>query len=140
MRDRRSGLGCMGDIRLVSHGQELLCLFMLCFLKYFLWSVVALQHCVSFGCTARSIRHTHIRLSDFLPLRRPLELPVLSSLSSLVSYFMYSVSGVYVSVLISQFSHFPFPPGHAYICSLRLCFCFAIKIVYTIFLDSMHMR
>ena len=36
----------------------------------------------------------------------------------------------------------PFPPWYLYICSLHLClyFCFANKIIYTIFLDSTYMR
>ena len=36
--------------------------------------------------------------------------------------------------------HHPLPPWYPYICSLRLClyFCFANKIIYTIFLDSTY--
>ena len=52
------------------------------------------------------------------------------------------LSILYVVEYISQFqslnsSYSSFPPWYPYICSLRLClyFCFASKIIYTIFLD-----
>ena len=48
-----------------------------------------------------------------------------------------------MSVPVFHFIHpYPFPPWYPYICSLCLClyFCFANKIIYTIFLDSMYVH
>ena len=49
---------------------------------------------------------------------------------------------MYVSVPNSQFLPSLFPPQYPYICSLCLClyFCFANKIIYTVFLDSTYLR
>ena len=67
------------------------------------------------------------------------ELPLLHSMFPSVVHFTRSINNVHVSTPVSQFlPPHPFPPWHPYICSLRLClyFCFATKIISTIFLDS----
>ena len=52
---------------------------------------------------------------------------------SLVIYSMHS--GGYMSIPVSQCIPPPFPPWSPYICSLCLClyFCFANKVIYTIY-------
>ena len=51
-------------------------------------------------------------------------------------YFIHSSNNVYVSIPVSQFlPPHSFPPWYPYICSVCLClyFCFANKMIYTIF-------
>ena len=60
-----------------------------------------------------------------------------------VVYFIHSINNVYVSIPVFQFlPPHPVSPWYPYICSLCLClyFCFANKIIYTIFLDSTYLR
>ena len=91
--------------------------------------------------------HTHIspHFLDFLPIQattvHQVGFPVQYSKFSLVTHFIHSIDGVYVSVLIFQFVPTPAPSCYLYICSLHLCFyvCFANKITCTIFLDSIYM-
>ena len=112
--------------------------------------MVALQCCVSLHCTTKWISHTHNRYP--LPFGLPShlgycsalgEFPVLYSMFPSVVHFRHSINNVYVSIPVSQFlPPYPFPPWYPYICSLRLrlYFCFATKIIYTIFLDSTYVR
>ena len=80
-------------------------------------------------------------LLGFLPIQittaHESQFPVLYSRFSLVVYFIHtnSISSVYVSIPISRFLPPPLPLWNPYICSLGLCFyfCFASKIIYTIF-------
>ena len=118
----------------------------------FYWSVVALQYCVSLYCTAKMVRpylYMYPSLLDSLPLtapqcvkQRPQHL--LFSRCSLVIYFMHSINSVCAN------SSLPIPPSltpskagdlYPYIYPLCLClyFCFADKIVYTVFLDFTYM-
>ena len=39
--------------------------FILCFINFY-WNIIALQHCVSFRCTAKWTRCTHTCISSFL--------------------------------------------------------------------------
>ena len=66
------------------------------------------------------------------------EFPVLYSTFSLVISFIHSINTAYVSIPIPQFTPPPpLPPWHLHICFLCLClyFCFANKIIFTIFLN-----
>ena len=114
----------------------------------FYWSIVALQCCVSFYCTAKW-KMNQLYIYTYIPSL--LDLGHHSALSRvpcavqyvLISYvFLHSIKSVYVSIPISQFLPFPFPPLYPYICSLRLClyFYFANRIICTIFLDSTYMH
>ena len=76
--------------------------------KFFYWSVVDLQCCVSFRCTAKWISYTYTYIHSFLgsfPIyvitEYWVEFPVLYSRSLLVIYFIYS--SVYMSIPISRF-------------------------------------
>ena len=84
---------------------------------------------------------------DFFPILVPTEywagLPVPYIRFSLVIYFMHSVS--MCQSRSTNLSHFPlvygtkmrvlFPACYPHVCSLHLClyFCFASKVIYTIF-------
>ena len=66
------------------------------FFFHFYWSIIDLQHCVSFKCTAKWISYTYIYIHSFrfLAHRDPStehweEFPVLYSRSLLVIYFIY---------------------------------------------------
>ena len=63
--------------------------------------------------------------------------PCAVCMSSSFIYFIHSANSVYVSIPISPFIPPCFPPWYPYICSLHLYlyFCFANKIICTIFLD-----
>ena len=67
-------------------------------------------------------------------------LPVRYSSFPLFIYVMHSLKSIHVNPF-SQFSPL-FPTWCPYSCSLHLClyFCFANKIIYTIFLDSTYMH
>ena len=57
-------------------------------------------------------------------------------------YFIHNISSVYKSTSISQsIPSLPSPLG-SHVCSVHLClyFCFANKVIYTIFLDSTYMH
>ena len=62
------------------------------------------------------------------------------SMSLLVICFIHNINHVFVSILFSNSSHHPllFSAWYQYICSLHLSlsFCFANKIIYTIFLGE----
>ena len=85
--------------------------------------------------------YTHIpSLLNFLPIQ--VELPEPHSMMSLVIFFMRSVNGVCVAIPVSQcLPPAPLLPWYPYVWSLHLClyFCFANKIICTIFLDSTYM-
>ena len=63
--------------------------------------------------------------------------PVLDSMFSLALCFIHSVNSVCVSIPVPPT---PLSPWYPSICSLYLysCFCFAHKIIYAIFLDSIY--
>ena len=112
------------------------------FIINFYWSIVALQYCVSFCCTAKwiSYKYTYIPFFlDFLPIwvttEHWVEFPVLHRRFSLVIYFIHS--SVYMSVPVSQLIPPPFSPSIRSL-RLRLYFCFANKFICTIFLDSTY--
>ena len=76
-------------------------------------------------------------LFDFVSGGKEEEFPVLYSRFSLVSPFIHSVNGVYVSTPTLQFAPTPsFPPWFPYVYSLCLCvyFFFANKTICIIFL------
>ena len=82
-------------------------------------------------------------LWGFLPIQVPAapdprRVPCAIERVSLVVYSMHG--GGYMSVPVSQCIPPPFPPWSPYICSLCLCvyFCFANKIIYTMFLDCTY--
>ena len=59
----------------------------------------------------------------------------------LISYLFYIQQCIYVSPNLPIHPTAHFPLQYPYICSLhvsRLYFCFASKIIYTVFLDSKH--
>ena len=92
--------------------------------------------------------NTHISLPFGLPSQSDhhnalSKFPVLCSIFSLVVYFIHSINKI---VYMCQprapsSSHPPSPLWYPYICSLYLYiyFCFANKMIYTIFLDSTYM-
>ena len=69
------------------------------------------------------------------------EFPVLFSRFSLVIYFIHSINSVYTSIPVSQFIPPTTFPLDQYVCflHLHLYFCFANKIIYAIFVDSIYM-
>ena len=79
---------------------------------------------------------------DPLPFRLPSNSGHHSTLHmfSLVTYIIHSISSAFTCQSPSPNSshHLPFTPWHPYICSLHLClyFCFANKIIYTMFLNG----
>ena len=76
--------------------------FNLIFILY--WSIVDLQYCVSFRCTAKFFGYTYINsFSDSFPIQVVIgygvEFPVLCSCFPLAIYFTFG--SVYMSVLLS---------------------------------------
>ena len=111
---------------------------------HFFWSIVALWCCVNFQCSAKWISHTYtypLSLLAFLPIHvttvHQVEFPFLHSMFSLTICFIHSVNSVCVSIPVPPT---PLSPWYPSICSLYLysCFCFAQKIIYAIFLDSIY--
>ena len=135
------------DLSRERHGERKLLLPSLPFLNFY-WSIVAWQCCVHFGYTVRWISHTYPYIPsflDFLHIQVTTEhwvgFPVLYSEYSLVICFIHG--SVYMSIAdLPTHPTQPFPPWFPYACSLCLClyFCFANKIISTIFLDSMYMH
>ena len=118
------------------------------FLINFYWSIIALQRCVSFCCTAKWISYMFIYIyvlffgfpSHVVSSPLSCEKFPMSYNSLLLNHFAHSViayiwqSKLQVHPTLSPF----FFPWYPYVCSLHLClyFCFENKIIYTIFLGS----
>ena len=111
-------------------------LFLLIFVKMLLYRFM------SVSTVQQSESAIHIHMSTLFWISFPprslqnFEFPVLYNRFSLLTYFIHS--SVYMSTPISQFIPPLFPPWYSYACTLQLClyFCFANKLIYTIFLDS----
>ena len=113
----------------------------------FYWSILALQCHVSFYCTAKWIHHIYPYISshlDFLPNQvirvHLVEFLVLYSMFSWVIYFKHSINSIHASIPIFHSLPPPHSPWYPNIWSLCLClyFCFANKIIYTIFPYSIY--
>ena len=97
----------------------------------FYWSIVALQYCTSFCCTAKWIRLSYAlypllcKLSSYSGDHSILSrvLCVLYSIFSLVIYFIHSINSVYVLIPVSQLLLPPPFPLEPYICSCN-CACY----------------
>ena len=105
----------------------------------FYWTTDASPCCVRFFCTAKWISYMHTYLPsflNFLPFRSPQNAEERSPCCIGGSHS----SSIYTSVLSSPSSHPPRSPWYPHVCSLclGLCFCFADKIIHTIFLDSTY--
>ena len=112
---------------------------------FFHWSLVALQCCVSFYCTAKWIIYIYISpLLDFLRVlvtaEHWVDFPVLYSGFSLS--ILYTVSIVYVCQFQYPNSptHPPFPLWYPYVCSvhLYLYFWFVNRLLIPCFSNSMY--
>ena len=102
---------------------------------------VALPRCmISFHCTAERISYMDAQapclLESFHPGSR--RAPIVFAMHR--SRFSRSLSTPYtVSVVCTCQSYLPAPPWCPYVCCLCFHFCFASKIIYTIFLDYTYM-
>ena len=90
--------------------RSLFVIYFILFFKNFYWSIVDLQCCVRFRCTAKWICYTYIHsFLDFFPIYAIteywIEFALLSSRSLLVICFIYS--SVYMSIPIFQFIPLP---------------------------------
>ena len=116
--------------------------------KFFYWSIIALQRCVSFCCTMKWISYMYTDIPSLVALpshsthlvitEHRAELPVLYSRFPLAIYFTHG--SVFMSNLISQFipsSPSPLCP-HIHSLHLRLYSCPENRFICTIFLDSTY--
>ena len=84
---------CSGRSEFWCYRAQSLFFFNLIFILY--WSIVDLQYCVSFRCTAKLLSYTYIHsFSDSFPVQvitgYGVEFPVLCSRSLLITCFIYS--------------------------------------------------
>ena len=120
------------------------------FFKFYYWSIIVLQYCVSFCCTKSSYVYAYIpSLLSTPPLRIPAirfitehqaELPVLYSSFPLALYLTHG--GVYVNNTFPVHATLPFP---CYIHISILCVYISVLVLqigYSVpfFLDSIYMH
>ena len=127
-------------------------LHLILFLSFFFFSFLLEYGCFTELCqflliVSKSAVHIHISPLFGFPSHLShhkehwVEFPVLYHRFSLVIYFICSSVYIYVNFNLPIHPTPPYPPSCPYICSLILClyFCFANKIIHSIFLDSTYM-
>ena len=104
----------------------------------FYWSRIALQYCINFYCVAKWINcmYTYIlSFLDFLHIPQSTEYGAPCAICRFSLFISYIVSVVYICQSQSSSSSQCLSFWYSFVWSLHwyLCFCFANKIIHTIF-------